>query len=296
MTTESLAPASRRTEATSPIAREAGALERGLQRLLRSGRAGLPILPAAASEALRLAGDPLASIVELGRLIDRDPPIAARFLSVANSAAYSRGIETTSIESAVVRLGLTHARDLLFQAVYAASTMGLKRHQLAVRASFTRSVDTAIAARVLAREVGAPGEYAYMAGLLHDIGEARVYRVLASLPEPSHSDPSAQELCARYHCEAGAELARSWRLPPPIVDACAAHHDPEALSNPTVRLVALADAVIDAMYQRERDDGPIDPAAFSALEVDPARVEPLVALVASAVRQSESELGSSRRS
>ena len=103
-----------------------GELERELVRRLRTGRAALPVLPDVAQAALRLANDPDARIDELARLVDTDPPIAARFMSVANSAGYWRGLLTASTQSAIVRLGLANTRDLLFQVVYAASASGLR--------------------------------------------------------------------------------------------------------------------------------------------------------------------------
>jgi putative nucleotidyltransferase with HDIG domain len=223
------------------------ALERELVRQLKTGRAALPLLPQVAESALRLANDPDARIDQLARLVDTDPPIAARFMSVANSVAYWRGLVTASTQSAIVRRGLANTRDLLFQVVYAASTNGLKKYQTAVSRSFKASVMAAIAARVTAEEISHKGEYDYMCGLLHNIGEARVYRILDGMTLPV-ADPSVvKRLVQKYHCVAGAEIAMAWKLPTDIVDACAAHHDPAAMENPSVRLVMIADGVVAAL-------------------------------------------------
>ena len=220
--------------------------ERELVKRLRTGRAALPVLPQVAESALRLANDPDARINDLAELVDTDPPIAARFMSVANSVAYWRGLLTSSTQSAIVRLGLANTRDLLFQVVYAASSGGLKRYQMQVQKSFKRSVVAAIAARTAARELEIDSEYDYMSGLLHDIGEARIYRILDGLPKVD--DPKlTRDLVQRYHTAAGAEVAMAWKLPTEIVDACAAHHDPSAIGVPHVRLVMIADAVVDAI-------------------------------------------------
>ncbi|MGC4091567.1 MAG: HDOD domain-containing protein [Polyangiaceae bacterium] len=223
------------------------ALERELVRQLRTGRTALPVLPQVAESALRLANDPDARIDQLARLVDTDPPIAARFMSVANSVAYWRGLVTASTQSAIVRLGLANTRDLLFQVVYAASSHGLKKYQTAVSRSFKLSVMAAIAARVTAEETKHKGEYDYMCGLLHNIGEARVYRILETINLPVAEPALVKRLVQKYHCVAGAEVAMAWKLPAEIVDACAAHHDPAASENPSVRLVMIADAIVDAL-------------------------------------------------
>jgi putative nucleotidyltransferase with HDIG domain len=221
--------------------------ERELVKRLRGGRTALPVLPQVAQSALRLANDHDARIGDLAELVDTDPPIAARFLSVANSVVYWRGLLTSSTQSAIVRLGLANTRDLLFQVVYAASAGGLKRYQSLVQASFKRSVIAAVAARTAARELGIQTDYDYMSGLLHDIGESRIYRILDAMPKPAEGPNHVKELVQRYHAAAGADVAMAWKLPAEIVDACAAHHDPTAAGSLHVRLVMIADAVVDAI-------------------------------------------------
>jgi len=245
-------------------------LERELVRRLKTGRAALPVLPAVAQSAIRLANDPDARITDLASLVDTDPPIAARFMSVVNSIIYFRGWVTSSTQSAIVRLGLASTRDLLFQVVYASTSGGLKRYQAAVQASFRRSVIAAHASRVVSRELSIGSEYDYMSGLLHDIGEARIYRILDGLKQRG-DDALVESLVRKYHESAGAEVAMAWRLPTEIVDACAAHHDPVAAATPHVRLVMIADCVVaaldaeDAQVKREADF-----AAFDKLLVDPS--------------------------
>jgi putative nucleotidyltransferase with HDIG domain len=251
-------------------------LERELVKRLKTGRAALPVLPAVAQSAIRLANDPDARITELASLVDTDPPIAARFMSVANSVIYFRGWVTSSTQSAIVRLGLASTRDLLFQVVYASTSGGLKRYQAAVQASFRRSVIAAHASRVICRELSIGSEYDYMCGLLHDIGEARIYRVLDGLKERGDSE-LVESLVRKYHESAGAEVAMAWKLPTEIVDACAAHHDPAAAATPHVRLVMIADCVVAAL---EAESGQvkreIDFAAFDKLLVDPSIARRLI--------------------
>jgi putative nucleotidyltransferase with HDIG domain len=251
-------------------------LDRELVRLLKTGRAALPVLPAVAQSAIRLANDPNARITELASLIDSDPPLAARFMSVANSVIYFRGWVTSSTQSAILRLGLASTRDLLFQVAYASTSGGLKKYQSAVQASFRRSVLAAHAARVISRELSIGSDCDYMSGLLHDIGESRIYRILDGVKLPS-SPELVESLVRRYHESAGAEVAMAWRLPTEIVDACTAHHDPTAAANPHVRLVMIADCVVAALeaeagqVQREIDFEP-----FDKLLVDPSIARRLI--------------------
>lgn len=251
-------------------------LERELVKRLKTGRAALPVLPAVAQSAIRLANDPDARITELASLVDTDPPIAARFMSVANSVIYFRGWVTSSTQSAIVRLGLASTRDLLFQVVYASTSGGLKKYQSAVQSSFRKSVLSAHAARVVSRELSIGTEYDYMSGLLHDIGEARIYRILDGLKLPS-TPALVTELVRKYHESAGAEVAMAWKLPTEIVDACAAHHDPAAAANPHVRLVMIADCVVAALdAEAGQEKREIDFEPFDRLLVDPSIARRLI--------------------
>ena len=251
-------------------------LERELVKRLKTGRATLPVLPAVAQSAIRLANDPDARIAELASLVDTDPPIAARFMSVANSVIYFRGWVTSSTQSAIVRLGLASTRDLLFQVVYATNSGGLQKYQSAVQASFRRSVLAGHAARVISRELSIGSEYDYMSGLLHDIGESRIYRILDSVKVPS-TPALVAELVRKYHESAGAEIAMAWKLPTEIVDACAAHHDNSAAANPHVRLVMLADCVVAALDgEADQDKREIDFGPFDKLLVDPSIARRLI--------------------
>jgi diguanylate cyclase (GGDEF)-like protein/putative nucleotidyltransferase with HDIG domain len=219
------------------------AVEGQLLRALGGGGAGLPLLPAAAAEALRLAEDPRTNMSNIAQLVERDPPLAARFVALASSAAYSRGARVVSTQAALVRIGLAMSRDLLLQVVYERSNAELPHYQAEVARSFEHSVRTAVAMRCIARERGRAHEYGYLCGLLHDIGEARIYRILAHMPDPPSPEVAA-EIVARHHERAGAEIARTWRLPHEIVDACARHHDRGENLAPNVRLVRAAEALL----------------------------------------------------
>jgi diguanylate cyclase (GGDEF)-like protein/putative nucleotidyltransferase with HDIG domain len=220
-------------------------LEQLLLEKLQSGIAGLPLLPEAASEALRLAGDARTDVARIAKLVDRDPPIAARFVAVATSAVYAgRAGKATNTQQALVRIGLAAARDLLYQVVYERSGSDLPRYRREVVQSFQRSVRTALATRTLAAELGVVFPYAYLAGLLHDIGEARIYRILAHTSTAPEDGAAVADIVAKHHAKAGAGIAQVWKLPPQIVEVCASHHDDPTKVAPHVRLVMASDLVV----------------------------------------------------
>jgi HD-like signal output (HDOD) protein len=246
------------------------ALEGRLLRELETGRAGLPVLPHIAAAALRFANDPESDLRRLADLVEGDPPIAARLLAVANSPVYARALKVSTTRGAIVRLGLSATRDLLFQVAYANSTMGMARYQDLVRASFRRSVLNGIASRAISERIQLRYEYDYLCGLLHDIGEARIFRILSSLPESLQGVDGARILVARHHCQAGTELAVAWRLPEPIIEACGRHHGDPATASPLVRMVMAADILVDMVEIGE----PVDPTADGLAGREPSNPPP----------------------
>ncbi len=228
---------------TVPESRE-GAIEAALLRELAAERTGLPLLPQAAAEALRLAEDPRTSMAHIAKLVERDPPLAARFIAIASSALYSRGPRAGTMQVALVRIGLAASRDLLLQVVYERSNRELVKYQNEVAESFEHSVRTGIAARIVAREMQLTYDNAYLCGLLHDIGEARIYRILSKLPDAPEPGPFLKALVDAHHARAGAEVAIAWKLPRDIVDVCTHHHTGVDVATPAVRIVRAAEALV----------------------------------------------------
>jgi HD-like signal output (HDOD) protein len=234
------------------------AAEAALVQTLEGGRAALPLLPQVATQALELANNREASVREFSDLIMRDPPIAARFIATANSALYSRGQTIRSVNDAVARIGLGAARDLVFQVVYANTVTGLKLFQEEVEVSFQRSVLCGVICRVAAPLLRLNVADAYLCGLLHDIGESRIYRILSEGKTPASAQEAAS-LVHKYHPRAGAELAMRWALPDEIVQVCRRHEERGAPPSDQLRLVRVADLV--APHVKDQSENPELPGA-----------------------------------
>lgn len=66
----------------------------------------LPSMPAAAVRIVGLCDDPNVELNGLADAVALDPALSARILRIANSAAYSRGNEVTSLDRAMMLMGL----------------------------------------------------------------------------------------------------------------------------------------------------------------------------------------------
>lgn len=73
----------------------------------------LPTLPAVATRLLQLGANDEAEVKELVRLIESDPALTVRLLSLCKRAAHRTRLPITTVEMAVVMLGLEAVRSLV---------------------------------------------------------------------------------------------------------------------------------------------------------------------------------------
>jgi diguanylate cyclase (GGDEF)-like protein len=230
-------------------------LEAKLIRQLNEGHAPLPVIPAVAMAALRMAQQPNVNITHLANLVEKDPLLAARFLAVANSALFYRGFRTASVRDAVTRMGLSESRDILGSI---AASSALPQYNEVLSQLSERATLAGRLAQLACRELRLPYEPAHLCGLLHNLGEARVLRILASQPTPPEGLPAVLALVDKYHTQAGAQLAEKWNLHSDIVQACALHHDERHTESRPVRIAMISDLLCDlvALEPEKRDDHP----------------------------------------
>jgi putative nucleotidyltransferase with HDIG domain len=234
-----------RSKATPPAT-----LLEAIERDMARGTAALPILPKGAREALRLAKKSDVDMNEIVEVIEGDPALTARLLAVANSAIYNRGFAMTSVRRAVVRLGLQATRDILFQAVYAAVLYDVPGYRARVEATFVHGVVTSRVARRLAQIIGIDEDAAFLAGLLHDVGKGRIYKIASKLGRTDPEDQEVHDAVAALHTRSSSDLCRAWRLAPEIIEAVGWHHEPK--NSKLAQVVAAADVTARRVEMQPR--------------------------------------------
>lgn len=187
----------------------------------------LPNLPAIGVQLLDMARDENASLDDMARLVEQDPVLTAKLLSIASSAYYATA-PGASIRDIVVRIfGVDKLRSLAL-AVLATGSFNL-RHCPAFSISrfWLQSLGVAQLAADLYRLAGcdsAAQSEIYLAGLLHNIGRLVLVQCfparMQALLEPLSRSPAPQELLAMEKLrlgvdtsEAGALLMAKWQLP-----------------------------------------------------------------------------------
>lgn len=193
----------------------------------------MPVIPKLLHELMQDFSNDNARIEDIARKIAMDQVISAKVLKMANSAAYRRGAEVTSIEQAVIRLGFNAMRSL----VVASGIMTSFR----TPGNFDKTrfwLDTfqvATIAKALAGECRAiEPETAFTCALLHNIGELLIQSALSeeaslinlAINQGSSRIDAQREMLGYDFSQVGAELARRWNLSETFVRAIAQQLDP----------------------------------------------------------------------
>ncbi len=219
-------------------------------RLLREIDA-FPALPETVVRVRKAMSEPNSSVRDVSDVIIMDPPVAAKVLSVANSAAYGFPRRVDDITLAVTLLGLRETYSIVLS-VAVLNILEKSRH-LDYKRFWLEAVCCAAATRFVLKAVrqrNLPG--VFVGALLHDIGRVALAEVLPQLVkridvglQDGELVNAEERLVGISHPEAGYMLAAHWGLPEEIAAAIRFHHRPDQADSAkeVVAVVALADAL-----------------------------------------------------
>ena len=245
---EEVGVAVRRSRALHQLTGEAEAYRRTV------AAAALPSRPGIYLELNRVLSDPNWEPSQVSGVVERDVAMSAKVLQLANSALFGLSQSVTTVQGAVMYLGVDTIRSLALTA----ETFG----KLAPRNVEGFSIDAfqqhAMLVAQIAKTIlpaGRAQQEAVTAALLHDIGKlviiadgsdrwAQLNRRAAERGVPLHE--VEQEAEGVTHADLGAHLLSLWGLPDAIAEAVAHHHragSVEGLALDAVATVHIADAL-----------------------------------------------------
>jgi HD-like signal output (HDOD) protein len=190
----------------------------------------VPRLPSVIPMLLKQLRDPLASAREYAAVITRDPVVSTAVLKVANSVyfnPYRKPLD--NFERVVNDLGVIKLRMVLSTAVM--QPVLLDRHHALPRKVWNHSLACAACCQQLAEREGIDAFKAYMIGLVHDIGVVTLFNLAQLnsreyLQTPRVNRRVLQQLLSQWANPLAQWIAQDWNLPPDIVRALAAQHEP----------------------------------------------------------------------
>lgn len=239
-------------------------------------------LPDVAADVLLLCQHPDSNADKIEKAVTRDPFISAQLISMSNSAMFAPRMPIVGVRDAIVRVGLDTVRDIVMMVVTSSTMYRLPGFEAAVEMSRKRSMATAFAARLMAKALRVQADYAFLAGLLHDIGDLVLLErcVKAGVLTPAMTAdrelaPVIKERLLRHHTEVGAAVCRTWKLPQGVIDSAAYHHQYRTGDKHYIaaNLVAASDLMADhvGLSTTPRTVDPADP-VFADVGLSPEKV------------------------
>lgn len=262
--------------------------------------ARLPSLPQVLLELLALCDRDDVGMAEIAAVVAKDASVAARLVATANSPFYSlkRGLQ--DIDQCLAVMGTSIVRRLaLNQSVAELFGRFQKGNDFDLRYFWYHSLFVAVMARRLAAHQGyANSDEAYLAGLLHDVGQLALLTMDVDRYLPLLRDfdgdmalmRQEQALFEVNHAEVGAWMAQRWNLHSLFADSIRYHHeslDRVRDAHPLVQIVALAN-LLGTLSEAELAT---HAAALACWRLEPASVAEMQLAAETEARRIGSELG-----
>ncbi|MES2757638.1 MAG: HDOD domain-containing protein [Pseudomonadota bacterium] len=225
----------------------------------------LPSLPAVVMELLTSIDQENVDISVLAKKVSHDQALTAKTLRLANASVYGLQVKVTTIQQAITFLGFQTTRNIITAAAVTGCFAAGQCVGFDDKAFWRHSIATAACARVLARRMRFNQDYAFTAGLLHDIGRL----VLVSTYPQRYAEAIAyraahdvemldaeRAVLGVDHVVTGVALAEHWNFSDTMRLAIANHHSPELPgAGFLATIIHVANAIVHALdIAREDDD------------------------------------------
>jgi putative nucleotidyltransferase with HDIG domain len=196
----------------------------------------IPTLPIVSRQIFPLLGDENVSVKKVAELIEKDQALAVKILKVANSSFYGTLSKVSSIDHALVILGIEEVRSILLAfSIYNFFSNdngdGFDRTRF-----WKHSIICSQVAKYLTRYFKMQrDDTLFLAGLIHDLGKVvfdkyfhgEFLQILdyISLNNESFSK-GEKEILGITHYQVAAKLLQQWKFPEKVIMHVFYHHAP----------------------------------------------------------------------
>jgi putative nucleotidyltransferase with HDIG domain len=234
----------------------------------------LPSLPAVVMELLSSIDEENVDISVLAKKVSHDQALTAKTLRLANSSLYGLQVKVTTIQQAITFLGFQTTRNLITAAAVTGCFAQGQCPGFDDKAFWRHSIAVAACCKVLARRMRFNQDYAFTAGLLHDIGRLvlvssfteQYQRVMEYRKEKDVPVQQAElAILGIDHVAAGTALAQHWNFSDTMNMAISFHHEPDAVgAGLLATIVHVANAIVHALDIAGEDDDLVPTVASNA--------------------------------
>ncbi|OPX40831.1 MAG: hypothetical protein B1H13_05340 [Desulfobacteraceae bacterium 4484_190.3] len=196
----------------------------------------IPTIPVISKEVLTLLSDEDVSIKKLAQVIEKDQAMTVRILKMANSAFYGTLSRVSSIDHALVILGIAEIKSILMAFSIRDFFRDAKGNSFDRNRFWKHAVICSQVAKYLARYFKIPSDDTlFLTGLIHDMGKVvfdqyfheEFVKIVEYVNEHHCTFSEAEkQVTGVTHYQVAAKLLQQWQFPKRVVMQVFYHHAP----------------------------------------------------------------------
>lgn len=231
------------------------AFVKALKKQIESERLSLPVFDPVSLRIQQELIQKEPNLRTIEKLISADQSLSSNLLKIANSSLYRGLVPTTTVKSALIRLGMSEVFRIVLTEL-SSKSFSTRDRQIdgIMKKLWQHSMGCAFAAGMLSNglDFGVMQHEAFSAGLLHDIGKLLILKVIAEKKKrnsiPAVSESLILGAMDLLHAEQGYLLLRQIEMPEMLAIVARDHHLPDfAPDNYILVLARLANLICHQM-------------------------------------------------
>lgn len=199
----------------------------------------LPSIPEVASKIINMVNDPNVSFKDVSEEISKDQAMTTNILKLSNSAYFSKGKEISSVERAMVTLGLKEVKNIIMllatKPVLDKPVIGydLDKGALWHHGLLVANISNRIALMKKRKDIA---DVVFTGGIIHNVGKVVValyvktaFNIIMQTVEQKHVPFTAAEkvVMGYNHQEVGERILKKWKFPPVLQAIVRFYNEPD---------------------------------------------------------------------
>ena len=243
----------------------------------KSGKINPPVMPQVVREMQAIIKQPKSTPEELAQIIEKDPTISLRLISVSNSPVYRGITEIRNVKTAIPRLGLKETLNIVMaianKNLYESQNVKFK---ILMDKLWVHALATAYGSKEIAKHLKLDDlEKYFLMGLTHDIGKILLLKAFSDVTKGKSLSLDAIEAnIQEAHIGLGSMLLKRWGFDAEFINVIS-HHEDKEYSPDTVKeilVVHLANILTRqigfSLFEEEIDFAEVQSALILKLEPD----------------------------
>ena len=251
-------------------------MEKSVEKLVKKIEQ-IPMLPSVSQRMMHVISNEDASIKDIARFIEKDQSLTLKIMKIANSAFYGSLSKVTSLENALIKLGLKEIKSI----VLGISIRDFFSNPASGAFDRERFWKHAIVCSQIAKFLGfhyhhdGNDDSLFLLGLIHDMGKVVLDEYFheefiqiieyIDLNETTFSK-AEKEVMGTTHYQIAAKILKQWKFPDEIIMPVFYHHAPwyDKYYGANSIILYLSNILTKLTgYPCHQSESPIDPLVFS---------------------------------